>query len=314
MKVPFWHLETTNPLELRGRQIVNRLNFRKLLLDLLFLVSGCAILAFGITAILRPNGLITGGTAGLAIILAELTGINYTIIFYAQALIILIGAFVLLGKAEGAKIMLLSVTFPAIVILFELLQLEFIEHDLFLASIYYGLFAGVGVGLILKRGYSLGGTDTIARILRRRALPFMSLSQILLIMDVLVIVSSLLIFDKRIALYGIITLYIIMRSVDAILFGFGSKKVKIEAISAKAGEISDFILHTIKRGTSIYDIRGGYTNSPKTKVVSVCSPREAVLIKRFIARTDTTAFVYVIPVASAWGTGSGFFRLEDEED
>lgn len=289
-----------------------RWNIKKLLLDVLFLVGGCAALAFGITAILRPNGLITGGTPGLAIILAELAGVNYTIIFYALTLIILISAFVFLGNTEGAKIVFLSVAFPAVLILFEVLQLEFIEHDLFLASIYYGLFAGVGVGLIFKRGYSLGGTDTLAKILRRRALPFISLSQILLISDVLVILSSLLIFDKRIALYGIISLYIFMRTVDAILFGLGSKKVKIEAISESAGEISDFILHSIKRGTSIYDIHGGYSNSPKKKVVSVCSPREAVLIKRFIARTDATAFVYVIPVASVWGTGSGFFRLEDE--
>jgi uncharacterized membrane-anchored protein YitT (DUF2179 family) len=293
---------------------VARWNLKKLCLDVLFLVSGCTTLAFGITAILRPNGLITGGTPGLAIVLAELTGFNYTIIFYVLSLIILIGAFVLLGKVEGTKIVLLSITFPAVVILFEWLQFEFIEHDLFLASIYYGLFAGIGVGLIFKRGYSLGGTDTLAKIFRRRTLPFMSLSQILLIMDVLVIVTSLLIFDKRIALYGIIALYIFMRTVDIILFGFGSKKVKIEAISEYAGEISDYILHTIKRGTSIYNIHGGYTNAPKTKVVSVCSPREAVLIKRFIARTDTSAFVYVIPVASAWGAGAGFFRLEDEED
>lgn len=250
----------------------------------------------------------------MAIVLAELTGVNYTIVFYALTLIILISAFLFLGKAEGTKIILLSVAFPAVLILFEVLQLEFIEHDLFLASIYYGLFAGVGVGLIFKRGYSLGGTDTLSKILRRKALPFISLSQILLIIDVLVILSSLMIFDKRIALYGIIALYIFIRTVDVILFGFGSKKVKIEAISASAREISDFILHTINRGTSIYDIHGGFSNSPRKKVASVCSPREAVLIKRFIARTDTSAFVYVIPVASAWGTGAGFFRLEDDDE
>lgn len=314
MEVRLLHVETTNPFEFARRQTVTRWNLRKLILDVLFLVSGCATLAFGITAILRPNGLITGGAVGLSIVLSELTGINYTVIFYALALIILISAFVLLGKAEGAKIMLLSVAFPSVLILFEWLQLEFIEHDLFLASIYYGLFAGVGVGLIFKRGYSLGSTDTLAKIIRRRALPFMSLSQILLIVDVLVILSSLLFFDKRIALYAIIALYIFMRTVDVILFGFGSKKVKIEVISEKSGEISDFILHTIKRGTSLYDIHGGYTNSPKIKVVSVCSPREAVLIKRFIARTDTSAFVYVLPIASVWGTGAGFFRLDDEEN
>jgi uncharacterized membrane-anchored protein YitT (DUF2179 family) len=288
-------------------------NLKKLFLDFIFLSTGCACLAFGITAILRPNGLITGGTPGMAIVISELTGINYTIIFYAATLIVLVGSFALLGKAEGVKILLLSIIFPAILVIFEVLHLEFIERDLFLATIYYGIFAGVGVGMIFKRGYSLGGTDTLAKIVRRKMLPFISISQILLAIDVLIIASSLLIYDKNIALYGIVALYIFMKTVDIILFGFGSKKVKIEAISERYAEISNFITHTIMRGSSIYDIRGGYSNVPKNKVVSICSPRESVLIKSFIARIDPKAFVYVIPVASAWGTGHGFYRLEDEE-
>lgn len=288
-------------------------NLKKILLDFSFLSVGCISLAFGITAILRPNGLITGGTPGIAIVIAGLTGINYTIFFYAATLIILVGTFALLGTTEGFKIILLSIVFPAVLVVFEILHFEFIESDLFLASIYYGIFAGIGVGLILKRGYSLGGTDTLAKILRRKVLPFMSISQILLVIDVLVILSSLLIYDKNIALYGIIALYIFMKTVDIILFGFGSKKVKIEAISDHSEEISQFILHTIRRGTSIYDIRGGYTNETKNKVVSICSPRESMLIKRFIARTDPKAFVYVVPIASVWGFGAGFFNLENDE-
>jgi uncharacterized membrane-anchored protein YitT (DUF2179 family) len=288
-------------------------NLKKILFDFIFLSCGCFILAFGITAILRPNGLITGGTPGIAIVVAELTGINYTIIFYAATLIILVVTFALLGTREGFKIILLSIVFPAVLVLFEFLHFEFIESDLFLASIYYGVFAGIGVGLIFKRGYSLGGTDTLAKILRRKALPFMSISQILLAIDVLVILSSLLIYEKNIALYGIIALYIFMKTVDIILFGLGSRKVKIEAISDRSDEISNFILHTIRRGTSIYDIRGGYSNETRSKVVSICSPRESMLIKRFIAHLDPKAFVYVIPIASVWGTGAGFYNLEGED-
>lgn len=293
--------------------ILKKRDLKKILFDWIFLSAGCVSLAFGITAILRPNGLITGGTPGLAIVIAGLTGINYTLIFYAATLIILVGTFVLLGKVEGFKIILLSILFPAILVIFEILHFEFIESDLFLASVYYGLFAGVGVGLIFKRGFSLGGTDTLAKMIRRKVLPFMSISQILLVIDVLVILSSLLIFDKRIALYGIIALYIFMKTVDIILFGFGSRKVKIEAISEQSDEISKFIMQSIHRGTSIYEIRGGYSNETKSKVVSICSPRESMLIKRFIAHTDPKAFVYVIPVSSVWGKGVGFYRLEEED-
>lgn len=285
---------------------------KKVLLDILFLSAGCISLAFAITVILRPNGLITGGGTGIAVVIAELTGINFTFVFFIVSLIILVVTFALLGKAEGFKIILLSIIFPAVLAFFENLHFEFIESDLFLASVYYGVFAGVGFGLILKRGYSTGGSDSLAKIARRNVLQFMSIGQILLIMDVFIILSSLLIYDIKIALYGIIALYILNKTVDIIQSDFGSKKVMIEAISDRSYEISKFITQSIMRGTSIYVMRGGNSKKTKSKVVSICSPRESMMIKRFIARIDPTAFVYVIPIASAWGIDAGFYRLENE--
>ncbi len=86
------------------------------------------------------------------------------------------------------------------------------------------LLAGAGIGLIFKRGFSMGGTDTIAKIMHRKWFPFMSLSQILLVMDIAIILLSLTIFETKIALYAIITQIIFTKSVDLVLFGFGSKK------------------------------------------------------------------------------------------
>ncbi len=287
-------------------------SIEKILMDIVFLALGCASLAFGITAILRPNGLITGGATGASIVLSELVGIPYTIVFYMISVAILISSVLFIGKSEGLKIIFLTLTFPIVLIGFEALNFEFIENDLFLASIYYGIFAGSGVGLILKRGYSMGGTESIAKILHRRVFSFMSLSQILLVIDMVVIVSSLLIYDKRVALYAVLTQYVFMKTVDTILFGMGSRKVKIEIISDSCESISDFIMHEIKRGTSMYEIRGGYTNQSKMKVVSICSPRESMLIKRYIAEVDPQAFVDVLPVSSVWGEGVGFDSLVEE--
>ncbi len=105
-----------------------------------------------------------------------------------------------------------------------------------------------------------------------------------------------------------------MKTVDTILFGMGSRKVKIEIISDACDAISDYIMNEVKRGTSMYEIKGGYSNESKMKVVSVCSPRESMLIKRFIANLDPGAFVNVLPVSSVWGgEGIGFDALVDED-
>lgn len=288
---------------------MNKWSFEKFIMDLIFLTLGCSSLAFGVTSILRPNGLVTGGATGASIVISELIGVQYTIVFYIVSIAILISSILFIGKAEGVKIVFLTLTFPLVLIAFEALNFEFIENDLFLAAVYYGIFAGTGVGLILKRGYSMGGTESIAKILHRRVFSFMSLSQILLVIDLIVIVSSLLIFDKRVALYAVITQYVFMKVVDTILFGMGSKKVKIEVISDACDAISDYINNEVKRGTSMYIIKGGFTKESKMKVVSICSPRESMVIKQFIANLDPEAFVNVLPVSSVWGKGVGFDAL-----
>lgn len=295
------------------RQLTKNELRKKMALDLIFLMAGCALLAFGIASILKPNQLVTGGVTGISVILDKVLNIKYTYLYYAFSIIILISSRILLGKREALKILLLSLLFPSILMIFEGLNFHFIENDMILASIYYGIFAGAGCGLILKRGFSMGGSDTIAKIIHRRVFPFMSLSQILLGIDLMVIALSLFIYDRRVALYAILTQVVFMKAVDTILFGFGSKKVKIEIISDENEMIKDYIMNTIKRGISAYEIKGGYTNVSKQKIISVCSPREAMLIKRFIADTDPNAFVDVLPVISVWGKGIGFDSLVEEE-
>ncbi|MCG8538648.1 MAG: YitT family protein [Clostridia bacterium] len=293
--------------------MVRKESNKKMTLDFLFLTSGSILLAFAISSILNPNELVTGGITGISVIFDRLTGISYTYIYYVLSLLILISARMLLGKGEAIKIILLSTLFPLILILFEGLNFDFIENDMMLASIYYGTIAGVGCGLILKRGFSMGGTDTIAKILHRKVFPFMSLSQILLVIDLIIIILSAFIYDRRVALYAILTRVVFMKAIDTILFGFGSKKVKIEIISDENEIIQDYILNSIKRGISAYEIKGGYTNMSKQKITSICSPRESMLIKRFIANNDPNAFVDVLPVISVWGKGIGFDSLTEEE-
>lgn len=290
---------------------MKKYDFEKIMLDYIFVILGCMLLAFAITAILKPNGLITGGITGISIILEKITSLKYTYIYSILSLIVLITAWITIGRAEGLKIISLSVLFPVILIVFEKLRLCFIENDMTLASVYFGIIAGAGCGLILKRGFSQGGTDTIAKIIHNKLVPFMGISEILLVIDSVIIIASGIIYNKNVALYAIISQIIFMKVVDIVLFGFSSKKVKIEIISDKNEEISEYILNTIKRGISSYEIKGGYMNLVRQKLVTICSTRESMLIKRFIAHTDPDAFVDVLPVNSVWGKGLGFDSLAE---
>ena len=98
---------------------MNSVNFKNKALDFLFVSIGCMLVAFSITSILKPNGLISGGITGISIIMEEVIKISYEYIYYSLSILVLIAAYFTLGKGEAVKIVTLSVTFPTILILFE---------------------------------------------------------------------------------------------------------------------------------------------------------------------------------------------------
>lgn len=285
------------------------INHKKIILDYALFIIGSILLALAISSILRPSGLIVGGATGISILLEKVTNIKYTYIYYAITISILLITYVSLGKKEVIKILLFSAIFPPMLIFFDTLNINFIQNDMLLSAVYFGIMGGIACGLVFKSGFSQGGTDTLAKIIHLKLTPFIGISQIFIGIDIIIIVLSAFIFDKNIALYGILAEVVMMKSMDAILIGSSSKQVEIEIISEKYEEISEYILNTIVRGISMYEIKGGYTEKKKTKIVSICSPKEIMLIKKFVAKTDSVAFMSVSPVSSVWGKGAGFESL-----
>ena len=288
-------------------------SMEKKIKDLAYVFAGSVLVALGITSILKPNGLITGGITGTSLVLEKAIGIQYTYIYYFLSIIVLVSTYVFLGKKEGRKIIVFSLFFPLILIFFNKYQFNLVENDLFLASVFYGILAGGGTGLILKGGFSSGGTDTIAKIINRRLFRFMSISIIIASLDVIIIGFAAIIFDSRIALYALITQVVVMKAMEIVLYGFTSKVVKLEIISEKESEIEEYILKTLNRGISKYNIVGGYTSLTRVKLITICSMRESFLVRDAVSKIDSKAFVTVLPVHSVWGEGVGFDRLIMED-
>ncbi|MDF2615764.1 MAG: hypothetical protein K0Q47_419 [Sedimentibacter sp.] len=288
-------------------------NLKKLFNDTIYLTIGCLITAFSVNYILKPNGLITSGITGLAIVLEKYLHINYSYIYYFATLIILLITFVLMGKKEIMKIVFLSVLYPTVLLLMQNFEFKFVENDLLLASIYFSLFYGLGVGMILRKGFSFGGTDTLARILNKKAFPSINVSYIMLVLDGCVIITAAFAFGRNIALYSIISQLIITKVCDYIMFGFGTKLYKLEIISSKYEEISKFIMFELGRGVTLINVTGCYTNEEKVQMESVCSPNQAVMIQKLIKQIDSTAFVKVLPVINVWGKGIRFIDISSED-
>ncbi len=140
----------------------------------------------------------------------------------------------------------------------------------------------------------------------------MGLSQILLVIDACVIIGSGFLFGRNIALYALVTQVIFSKTVDTVMYGFDTQAVQLEIITSKHDEVSDYIMKDINRGVTNVTVTGAYTKTAREKIVTICSPRESVLIKKFVAKNDPDAFVTVIHVDTVWGNGEGFSDISKE--
>ena len=285
----------------------------KKVMDYIVVYIGCLIQAFSIVCILRPNNLTVGGITGLSLTIGKIFNMNYTYIYYAICLLILVAARMVLGMREVKKIILLSTTYPVILILVNQVKFNFLHDtpDKILICIYYGIFMGIGTGLVLKRGFSQGSSDTVAKILHKKLFSFMGISQVLLCIDITILLISGFVFGRTAVLYAIIMQMVYSKTISVVLFGFGSSLVKVVIISSHLDKISTFMSETINRGYSIGYVYGGHNHVKRKKIISVCSLREAMLIKDFITKVDEDAFINIVPTISAWGKEDGLQNLKE---
>lgn len=283
---------------------------KRMSIDILVALLACSIGAFSLQGVMIPNGLTSGGLTGIARVIQTFVPVSFSILFYAGSLVILTLVAIFLGFREVRKILFMSLLFPAIVLVFERFPFELLqESDVILAAIFCGIFNGICTGLVFWRGYSFSGTDAIAKIVKKHWLPHIDLSQILLVIDVIIIIGSAFVFGRNIALYALITQVIFAKTIDYVMFGFETKIVKLEIITDEKDVITKFVMEELMRGVSCSQIVGEYTGKTHYKLEVLCSPRESILIRRFVAKNDSETLMTAIHVDTVWGNGPGFANI-----
>ncbi len=285
---------------------------KKIIFGLVAAFIGCSVSAISINLIIRPNGLNGIGLTGLSIIIEQLTGLNYTYIYYGGAALILVATALTIGKKQAIKILYLSILFPTMLLVFQKTGLEIIFEEKMVAAVFAGVISGIGSGICFRFGFSYGGTDSVAKIIHRKLLPFINLAQILLIVDGVVVVCTGIVFGVEVAVYSLITQFIVMKVVDYVMFGIGLTLVKLEIVTPNNDAVAKYIMNEIRRGVTLSHVTGGYTKTERVKVTCICSPKESVEIKKFVAKIDEKPHIVVTQVARVWGAGRRFESLTDD--
>lgn len=278
----------------------------KTIKEIVLIILGTSIYAFGLVYLNIANQLAEGGVSGITLILKALFGIDpaYSTLFINIPLILLGGK--ILGKRSLTYTVLGTLSLSFFLWIWQRVPLQVnLQHDLLIVSLLAGLVAGVGSGLVYRMGGTTGGSDIIARILEKNY--GISMGRSLFALDVIVLLVSLSYIDLKRMMYTLIVSYVFSRVIDSILDG-GYAAKGILVVSNKNEEIAPLLMAGLERGITFLSGEGGFSGQSKKIIYIVVSSSELTEVKRIIHEIDEKAFVSVINVHEVEGEGFTYLK------
>ena len=208
----------------------------------------------------------------------------------------------ILGTKNAIKTLIGMLLLSLCISLTSSLSQVSVTDDVLLAAITGAILLGLGLGVVFSVDGSTGGTDLIALMINK-AIPSIPLSKCLVCIDGLVVMSSGIV-NKNLetALYSAISLYVIVKMIDFIISGFDYSKCFI-IITNEEEKLKEAIVNDIKRGITILDGRGGYTDSSKSVLIVSVNKKQEVHMKKLIKNVDKNAFIIVSKAHEVFGEG-----------
>lgn len=275
------------------------------IIDYLLIIVGTTLLAIAINVYFDAMGMVIGGVTGLAIIIKDFThglwqgGVPVSVTNLAVNIPLFLIAFLIRGKEFGGK-SLFATVFLSIALEYTKF-LPKLTHDFFLGSVFGGLLAGLGIGLVFAANATTGGTDLAGGILHH-FFPGLSMARWMQTIDVFIILGGFMVFGTERTMYAMISVYVSMKVIDTILEGMNFSKAAY-IISEQHEAIAAEIMKEIERGITSLSGVGKYTGNQKEVLLCVMSKRQIITVKEIVKRMDPRAFMIVTDAREVFGEG-----------
>ncbi len=265
-----------------------KMSYPQLAKRIIFILLGAILVSVGLEIFLVPNHIIDGGIVGISIILAHLSGWDLGIFLFLLNLPFLLVGYKQIGKTFAVST-LLGVTIMSIGTTL-LHPVPGLTEDPLLAAVFGGIILGTGVGLVIRYGGSLDGTEIVAILFNKR-LPF-SVGEIVMFFNLFILGSAGFVFGWDRAMYSLIAYYIAFKMIDVTIEGFQESK-SVWIISDLYKEIGNTIVARLGRGVTYLSGEGGYTGDDKKVIFCVITRLEEAKLKLIVEEVDPAAFLAV---------------------
>ncbi len=273
---------------------------KSLLKHVFFISLGVLSAGFGLKGFLLPNGFIDGGVTGISLLFEALT--NYPL---ALLIVIINAPFILLGYFQIGKIFtiksIVAISCLALALLF--IDYPIITSDKLLIAVFGGFFLGSGIGLTIRGGGVLDGTEVLAIYLTKKT--GLTIGDLILIFNIIIFAVAAYLLSIETALYSILTYLTASKTVNLVVEGV-EEYIGITIISTKSEDIRIMIIEKMGKGVTIYNGKRGYgkkgENLNKTDVIySVITRLEMTRLQTEIQKIDSDAFIIMNKVMDLQG-------------
>lgn len=264
------------------------------------ILLGIMLASFGLKGFLVPNHFIDGGITGISLLTYQLTGVPVSI-----WLIIFNAPFIMLGAKQIGKKFAVSTSIAIVTLAAVIYFVDFpvITDDKLLISIFGGFFLGAGIGLAIRGGCVIDGTEILAVYLNRRSI--LSMGDIILLINVFIFLAAGFVLGIETALYSILTYLSASKTVDFIIQGI-EEYTGVTIVSAKSAQIREAIINNLGRGVTIYKGERGFESSQfKSKnidiIFTVVTRLEVSKLKQEVEQIDHKAFIVMSTISDTKG-------------
>jgi uncharacterized membrane-anchored protein YitT (DUF2179 family) len=268
-----------------------------------FIILGAVLMGVGIEEFLVPNKILDGGIVGISIILSHLTGWRLGLFIFVLNIPFFFIGYKQIGKTFALSTLLgisvLSITTTL------LHNFPVFTEDLLLATVFGGIVLGTGVGIVIRFGGSLDGTEIMA-ILMNKKLPF-SVGEMIMFFNIFIFGVAGFIFGWDRAMYSLLAYFIAFKTIDIVIAGLDESK-SAWIISDQANVIGEAILARLGRGVTYLNGEGAYTGDDKRVIFCVITRLEEAKLKTIVEEIDSSAFLAVGNIAEVRG---GRFKKRD---
>ena len=288
-----------------NRKLATEANLLKVMLlhkshDIFFIVLGVISAGFGLKGFLLPNKFIDGGAMGISLLISETTNVSLSILVVIVNLPFIILGYSNIGKQFAIK-SILAIIGLALAIYF--IPYPLITSDKLLIAVFGGFFLGAGIGLAIRGGAVIDGTEVLAIYLSKKT--GLTIGDVILIFNIFIFLFGAYILSIEVALYAMLTYMAASKTVDFIIEGV-EEYTGITIISKESEKIRQMITEDIGRGVTIYSGKGGYKKEGDDLreidiIYTIITRLEIARIRTEIDKIDTDAFVIMNSIKDTKG-------------